>query len=96
MGGSEGISEEKRFGVGVEAGEARLQRVRADGARASQTVYSLVPVVLVTGVLPGMRAENMLGALMSYHSLRVKGSTGFFFPAIFPFFPNFLFLPTAC
>ncbi len=37
--------------------------------------HALVPVVLVTGVLPGTREENMLGALMSYHSLRRKGST---------------------
>lgn len=56
---------------------------------------ALWPVVLVTGVLPGTRWENMPGARMSYHSLRVKGSTGFFLPAIFPFFPSFLFLPTA-
>ena len=51
-------------------------RERADRPlQASGKNNALWPVVLVTGVLPGTRCENMPGALMSYHSLRVKGST---------------------
>jgi len=34
-----------------------------------------VPVVRVTGVLPQLRTEKLEGALMSYHSFLVKGST---------------------
>jgi len=37
-------------------------------------LYVLVPVVLVTRVLPTWRTLNGWGALISYHSLRVKGS----------------------
>src|SRR6185437_11345658 len=51
--------------------------------------------VRVTGVLPAMRLTNMEGALMSYHSLREKGSAAFFFVDLPPFLPNFLFFPTA-
>merc|ERR1719424_1310896 len=53
-----------------------------------------VPVVRVTGVLPQLRTVKLDGALMSYHSFLVKGST-IFFP--FPFLPldRRLFLPTA-
>ena len=35
----------------------------------------LIPVVRVTSVLPTWRFVNMDGALMSYQSLRAKGST---------------------
>lgn len=34
-----------------------------------------MPVVRVTGVLPQLRTEKLEGALMSYHSFLVKGST---------------------
>ena len=34
-----------------------------------------MPVVRVTGVLPHRRCVNWEGALMSYHSFLVKGST---------------------
>lgn len=37
--------------------------------------HLLVPLVRVTRVLPGLRTWKMEGALMSYHSLRVMGST---------------------
>merc|ERR1719443_2731437 len=37
----------------------------------------------------------MTGALTSYHSLRVKGSTIFFFWPFLPPFVKRLFLPTA-
>ena len=36
---------------------------------------ALVPVVRVTGVLPQLRTLKFDGALMSYHSFLVKGST---------------------
>ena len=45
---------------------------------ASDAIF--VPCVLVTSVLPQFRTENMLGALISYHSFLRKGSTAFFLP----------------
>lgn len=68
-----------RMEAGRGAGEGR------DVARAR--VHALVPDVRDTGVLPGTRAENMPGALMSYQSLRVKGSAAFFLPAVLPLPP---------
>ena len=35
----------------------------------------MVPCVRLTSVLPMLRTENMLGALMSYQSFFVNGST---------------------
>merc|ERR1719336_2046398 len=55
----------------------------------------LVPCVLVQRVLPQLRTENMLGALMSYHSFLRNGSPAFFLPPFFPPFVSRLFLPTA-
>merc|ERR550532_3920323 len=51
----------------------------------------LVPCVLVQRVFPQLRIENMLGALMSYHSFLRNGSPAFFLPP----FVRRLFLPTA-
>jgi hypothetical protein len=48
----------------------------------------------VTRVLPTLRTANMEGALMSYQSFLLKGSTIFFLPPFFPLLIR-LFLPTA-
>ena len=45
-------------------------------------------------VLPQFRVANILGALMTYKSLRAKGSWAFFLPPFFPLEIR-LFLPTA-
>merc|ERR1719445_1844310 len=55
----------------------------------------LVPWVLFTKVLPTWRTLNTEGALMSYQSFLVKGSTIFFLAPFFPPIFNPLFLPTA-
>merc|ERR1711862_644885 len=59
----------------------------------------VVPTVLLTTVFPTLRLVKTAGALISYHYLRVKGSTTFFFP---PFLETaedpalaFFTLPTA-
>jgi len=52
------------------------------------------PCDLLTSVLPTLRTSKMDGALMSYHSLREKGSTTFFLIPFLPF-ERRLFLPTA-
>merc|ERR1719507_1220239 len=54
-----------------------------------------VPCDLVTRVLPQLRLEKMLGALMSYHSFFRKGSPAFFLPPFLPPLVSLLFLPTA-
>jgi hypothetical protein len=45
---------------------------------------TLVPCVRVTRVLPTVRTANMEGALTSYQSFLLKGSTAFFLPPFFP------------
>jgi hypothetical protein len=45
---------------------------------------TLVPWVLVTRVLPTLRTLKALGALMSYQSFLLKGSTIFFLPPFLP------------
>ena len=52
----------------------------------------LVPWVRVMRVLPHLRTEKTLGALMSYHSFLRNGSTAFFLPPFFDFV-NRLFFP---
>merc|ERR1712168_1749540 len=64
---------------------AALQTVRCDASSRS----------LVDGVLQMPLVLNMTGALTSYHSLRVKGSTIFFFWPFLPPFVKRLFFPTA-
>ena len=56
-------------------GRARAPRTVSETRplRASEAI--LVPVVRVTGVLPQARTVKLDGALMSYHSFFVKGST---------------------
>lgn len=44
-------------------------------ARHLRQTSVLVPVVRVTGVLPQLRTTKLEGALMSYHSFLVNGST---------------------
>merc|ERR1712027_92052 len=56
---------------------------------------NLVPWVRLTKVLPTSRTLKTDGALMSYQSLRVKGSTTFFLTPFLPVFARPLFLPTA-
>merc|ERR1719216_392027 len=57
--------------------------------------FSCSLAILVQSVFPQLRIENMLGALMSYHSFLRKGSPAFFLPPFFPPFVRRLFLPTA-
>merc|ERR1719456_1770044 len=61
----------------------------------SSSVAIFVPCVRLTRVLPQLRTEKTLGALMSYHSFLRKGSPVFFFPPFLPPFVSRLFLPTA-
>lgn len=49
-------------------------KVACDGGML-RVQHLLVPLVRVTRVLPGLRTWKMEGALMSYHSFRVMGST---------------------
>ena len=58
-------------GGGCLGGSSSWRRHRHGG----EWVLTLVPWVLVTRVLPTWRLENMVGALMSYQSFLVKGST---------------------
>ena len=58
-------------------------------------VHSLVPFVRVMRVLPQLRLRNMLGALISYHSLRVKGSMIFFLDPFLPFVRRLFLLHSA-
>merc|ERR1719352_2138523 len=60
----------------------------------SPSLESFMPWDLVTSVLPALRTANCIGVLTSYHSLRVNGSTTFFFAPFLPFVRR-LFLPTA-
>lgn len=55
----------------------QLETVSNLGLLCTSTLntHILVPWVLFTGVLPAMRLGKVAGALMSYHSLRVNGST---------------------
>merc|ERR1719278_2103533 len=55
----------------------------------------LVPWVLFTSVLPTWRTLKREGALISYQSFLVKGSTTFFLAPFFPPIFSPLFLPTA-
>merc|ERR1719369_875397 len=55
----------------------------------------LVPWVLFTKVLPTWRTLKREGALISYQSFLVKGSTTFFLAPFFPPIFSPLFLPTA-
>merc|ERR1719502_2172344 len=55
---------------------------------------SFIPVDFVTRVLPAWRTLNIIGVFTSYHSLRVNGSTAFFFAPFLPLVRR-LFLPTA-
>merc|ERR1719175_516735 len=55
----------------------------------------LVPWVLFTNVLPTWRTLKREGALISYQSFLVKGSTTFFLAPFFPPIFSPLFLPTA-
>ena len=78
---------EARTASGVRGCTAARERVLCGGIggrhtrRAAPTAgmgrgeHALVPVVRVTGVLPQLRTVKLLGALMSYHSFLVKGST---------------------
>merc|ERR1712137_754062 len=52
-------------------------------------------VVFVTNVLPQLRTEKTLGALMSYHSFFKKTSPAFFLLPFLPPLVNRLFFPTA-
>merc|ERR1719175_333730 len=55
----------------------------------------LVPWVLFTSVLPTWRTLKREGALISYQSFLVNGSTTFFLAPFFPPIFSPLFLPTA-
>lgn len=52
-----------------------LAALRYASIKVACVQHLLVPLVRVTRVLPGLRTWKMEGALMSYHSLRVMGST---------------------
>lgn len=64
------------FGQNVhEKGDHKTPKPVPEMLHTRVVLHSLVPLVRVTRVLPGLRTLNTDGALMSYHSLRVKGST---------------------
>lgn len=52
---------------------------------SNSKVDALKPCDRLTRVLPALRVSKKPGALMSYHSLRVKGSTTFFLMPFLPF-----------
>ena len=54
---------------------AAAGRQRKKSRKRRRELRVLVPVVRVTGVLPQARTWKLDGALMSYHSFLVKGST---------------------
>ena len=75
--------------------DTTLERIRGILCMVSmmQCLYILRPCERFTIVLPTLRFSKKTGALMSYHSLRVKGSTARF---LLPLpLESFLFLPTA-
>merc|ERR1719356_1307572 len=73
----------------------RSARFNARTRPLSSSVAILVPCVRLTRVLPQLRTEKTLGALMSYHSFLRKGSPVFFLPPFLPPLVRRLFLPTA-
>jgi len=70
-------------GAGAKRARGRAASKRVAGGTARGSARTAPP--------PGAAQRT----LMSYHSLRVKGSTAFFLPPAFTFLPSFLFLPMA-